>query len=165
MSHDAQPRIDAARRAGGFALPYALLLVAALGAPAAADEMPRTPSAEGARVYIISPTDGETLQGPVTIRFGLSGMGVAPAGIDYPDTGHHHLVVDAPTPPLDLPLPADDHHIHFGKGQTETILDLAPGTHTLQLVLADRNHIPHRPPLVSERITIQVESPVEENRR
>jgi hypothetical protein len=126
----------------------------AADAPAA---LPRTPRPADAVLYVISPADGATVRSPVTIRFGLKGMGVAPAGVDVPNTGHHHLVVDAPTPPLDLPLPADAQHIHFGGGQTETTLELPPGTHTLQLILADKVHIPHDPPLVSERITITVE--------
>jgi len=125
-------------------------------AGAAASALPRTPRPADAELYIISPRDGEVVTSPVTVRFGLKGMGVAPAGVDKPDTGHHHLIVDAPTPPLDLPLPKDAQHIHFGGGETETTLALAPGRHELQLVLADRNHVPHDPPLVSERITITV---------
>ena len=116
----------------------------------------RTPRPADAVLYVIAPADGATVKSPVTIQFGLRGMGVAPAGVDSPNTGHHHLVVDAPTPPLDLPLPADAQHLHFGGGQTETTLELPPGTHTLQLVLADKVHIPHDPPLVSERITFTV---------
>lgn len=127
----------------------------AAAAPAAA--LPRTPRPADAALYVIAPADGTTVQSPVTVRFGLRGMGVAPAGVDAANTGHHHLVLNAPTPPLDLPLPADDRHVHFGGGQTETTLALPPGTHTLQLILADKAHIPHDPPLVSERITIQVE--------
>jgi hypothetical protein len=122
-------------------------------APAAVPRVPRPPDA---LLYIVSPVDGATVDGPVTVRFGLRGMGVAPAGVARPDTGHHHLVVDAPTPPLDRPLPADERHIHFGGGQTETTLELAPGPHELQLVLADQDHVPHDPPLVSERIRITV---------
>jgi hypothetical protein len=123
----------------------------------AAAPLPRTPSAEGAAVYIISPLNGAEVTGPVTVRFGLRGMGVAPAGVPAPNTGHHHLILDASTPPLDAVLPTDDHHIHFGKGQTEVTLDLPKGKHTLQLVFADQNHIPHDPPLVSERIEITVQ--------
>jgi hypothetical protein len=125
--------------------------------PAAAQPLPRTPRPPGALVYFISPGDGETVRSPVVVRFGLKGMGVAPAGVTTENTGHHHLVVDAPMPPLDLPLPADAQHIHFGGGQTETVLELPPGRHELQLILADANHVPHDPPLVSERITITVE--------
>jgi hypothetical protein len=123
---------------------------------AAAPTLPRTPRPADALLYILSPADGATVESPVTVRFGLKGMGVAPAGVDTPKTGHHHLVVDAPIPALDQPLPADAQHIHFGGGQTETTLELAPGPHELQLVLADKNHVPHDPPLVSERIRITV---------
>lgn len=133
-------------------LTMALLLA---GAALAAD---RTPAPPGAAVYFITPADGETLADPVTVRFGLKGMGVAPAGIDKANTGHHHLLIDTPDlPPLDEPIPADDHHKHFGGGQTEVTLDLPPGTHTLQLLLADQNHISFEPPVVSEKITITVE--------
>ncbi len=130
------------------------------GAPARGQEplaIPREPSPPGARVYIISPADGARVRSPVTVLFGLSGMGVAPAGIEFPNAGHHHLVIDAPQPTADRPIPTDDRHRHFGKGQTETTLELAPGRHTLQLVLGDRNHVPHDPPLVSKPITITVE--------
>ena len=133
-------------------LTMALLLA---GAALAAD---RTPAPPGAAVYFITPADGETLADPVTVRFGLKGMGIAPAGIDKPNTGHHHLLIDTPDlPPLDEPIPADDHHKHFGGGQTETTLDLPPGTHTLQLMLADQNHLSFDPPIISEKITITVE--------
>ena len=132
-------------------LTMALLLA---GPALAADRMP-APS--GAAVYFITPADGETLADPITVRFGLKGMGVAPAGIDKANTGHHHLLIDTPDlPPLDEPIPADDHHKHFGGGQTETTIDLPPGTHPLQLLLADQNHISFNPPLMSERITITV---------
>ena len=129
-------------------------------ASAAAPDLPRTPRPVDAELYILSPADGATVSSPVTIRFGLRGMGVAPAGVASPNTGHHHLILDAELPSLDLPLPADERHIHFGGGQTEVTLDLAPGSHELQLVLADQSHIPHAPPLVSERITITVAPPV-----
>lgn len=116
-----------------------------------------TPWPEGAQVYIISPADGETVTSPVTVRFGLKGMGVAPAGIDKPDTGHHHLLIDVPDrPALDKPLPADDQHKHFGGGQTEATIELPPGKHTLQLIMGDMNHVPHDPPLISEKITVTV---------
>jgi len=124
------------------------------GAPAV--PIPRTPSAPGAAVYFIWPENGATLSGPLTVRFGLRGMGVAPAGVPAPDTGHHHLILDASTPRLDTVLPNDVHHQHFGKGQTEVTLELPSGPHTLQLVFADHNHVPHDPPLVSERISITV---------
>jgi hypothetical protein len=121
-------------------------------------QLPRTPSPEGASLYILSPRDGETVSGPLIVRFGLTGMGVAPAGVEIEDTGHHHLLIDmADLPTLDQPLPATDHIKHFGGGQTETAIELTPGQHTLQLLLADMNHVPHEPPVMSERITITVE--------
>jgi hypothetical protein len=138
---------------------FAGLLAAALSASALAQAptaMPRTAAPADAKVYFISPKNGQTIKGPVTVRFGLSGMGVAPAGTVVENTGHHHLIIDAPLPALDQPLPKDATHLHFGKGQTETVLTLAPGKHTLQLVLGDANHIPHNPPVVSEQITITV---------
>ena len=118
-----------------------------------------TPSPDGASVYFIEPSDRDTLPaGAVRVVFGLSGMGVAPAGGDFPDTGHHHLLVNVEQlPPLDEPVPSDWIHLHFGKGQTETVLNLEVGTHTLQLVFGDMLHIPHDPPVISEKITITVE--------
>jgi uncharacterized protein DUF4399 len=141
------------------------LLAAALilAAPLAAAQTPapalaRTASPPGAEVYLISPKDGATVHSPVTVQFGLKGMGIAPAGIKFDNTGHHHLLIDS-DPPADLgaPLPATDKILHFGKGQTETTLTtLTPGKHTLQLLLADQNHIPHSPPVMSQKITITV---------
>ncbi len=137
------------------ALPAAHAEDAAHPAPAA-NAIVRTPRPADAKLYIISPANGETLSSPVTVRFGLTGMGVAPAGVATPNTGHHHLIVDSPLPALDGPQPKDEKHIHFGGGQTETTLTLAPGKHTLQLVLADKDHVAHEPPLVSAPITITV---------
>lgn len=109
-------------------------------------------------VYIISPSHGEVVSSPVQVRFGLRGMGVAPAGVDRDKTGHHHLLIDvAQLPALDKPIPADANHRHFGGGQTEVKLELEPGTHTLQLLLGDKYHVPHETVLVSEKITISVE--------
>ncbi len=111
-----------------------------------------------ASVFIISPEDGAVVTSPVTVKFGIEGMQVAPAGTMEPNTGHHHLLVDLEElPPLDQPIPADENHIHFGKGQTEVELELTPGEHSLQLLLGDGSHVPHDPPLVSETITITVE--------
>ena len=126
-----------------------------LGALALAQE--RTASPAGAEVYIISPKDGATVHNPVVVQFGLKGMGIAPAGVKFDNTGHHHLLIDS-DPPSDLstPLPATDKIVHFGKGQTETTVTLSPGKHTLQLLLADSNHIPHSPPVMSQKITITV---------
>ncbi len=127
------------------------LLVPALG-------MAREPSTAGAEVYIVSPQDGAKVKGPVTIVFGLKGMGIAPAGIKFDGTGHHHLLVDSDAPAdLALPLPANEKTVHFGKGQTQTTLTLAPGRHTLLLVLGDYLHIPHDPAVISKKITIVVE--------
>lgn len=120
-------------------------------------QVPRTDSVAGAEVYFIQPQDGATVRSPFKVVMGLRGMGVAPAGVDLPETGHHHLLVDLDKLPAeDMPISTDDHHRHFGKGQTETSLTLPPGKHTLQLLLADRNHIPHRPPVFSQKITIEV---------
>ncbi len=113
---------------------------------------------EEKKLYIISPADGETLSNPVTVHFGLKGMGVAPAGVDLPNTGHHHLLINVDTlPALDMPVPADERHLHFGGGQTEVTLELESGEHTLQLLLGDKMHIPHAEPMISEKITITVE--------
>lgn len=118
--------------------------------------VPRSTAPADARAYIISPQDGATVSNPVTVRFGLSGMGIAPAGVVMAGTGHHHLLIDSELPPLDQPVPADEHHLHFGKGQTETTIVLAPGKHRLQLLLADHLHIPHEPVVTSEPVTITV---------
>jgi len=134
----------------------ALALVAfALVNTAGADQA-RTPAPKDAKVYFLAPLDGETTSSPVTVKFGLEGMGIAPAGMVFESSGHHHLLIDAPLPALDATIPADQHHVHFGKGQTETTIELPPGKHTLQLLLGDHLHIPHSPPVVSEKITITV---------
>lgn len=129
---------------------------------AVADKAPEAMEATktmGPKVYFIAPTSGDTLSSPVHVVFGLKGMGVAPAGTDKPGTGHHHLLIDRPPlsgEELKESLPADAHIKHFGGGQTETELDLPPGTHTLQLVLGDMNHVPFDPPVMSAVITIEV---------
>ena len=138
-----------------FAL-LAILFIAMPTLASAEDAIPRTPSKPGAELAILSPADGASVTSPVKVVFGLSGMGVAPAGVNYPGTGHHHLIVDAKLPPLNRPIPADANHIHFGGGQTEVELDLPPGQHTLQLILGDANHVPHDPPITSKAITITV---------
>jgi hypothetical protein len=137
----------------------ALALVTTAGYALAADApaLPVTKATAGAEVYIISPQDGATVSQTFTVRFGLKGMGVAPAGVVHENTGHHHLLVDVKELPVaGQPIPKDEQHIHFGGGQTETTLKLAPGTHTLQLELGDSNHIPFDPPLVSKPITVHV---------
>ena len=134
-----------------------LLVIAAFAvASHAFAQVPKTASPAGAKVYFLAPENGATIMGPVKVVMGLSGMGVAPAGVDSPDTGHHHILIDADAVNMDMPVPVDDKHRHFGKGQTEASLDLPSGKHTLQLVLADKNHIPHNPPVMSEKITITV---------
>ena len=118
----------------------------------------RTPAPAGAEAYIQSPTDGTVVTAPFTVRFGLRGVGVAPAGVQFPNTGHHHLLIDVTEmPSFVLPLPATDNVRHYGLGQTETELELPPGEHTLQLVLGDWLHLPHDPPVMSEVVTITVE--------
>ncbi len=117
----------------------------------------REPSPAGAEVYIVSPKDGAKVKSPVTVVFGLKGMGIAPAGIKFDNTGHHHLVIDGDAPAdLSLPIAANEKSVHFGKGQTETSLTLAPGKHTLLLVLGDSLHVPHDPAVISKKITITV---------
>lgn len=149
-----------------------LILIAACGqdaaveAPTAAATAPQTrapaatlerrPSPAGASAYIISPTDGATVNSPVRVLFGLTGAGVVPAGIERDGAGHHHLLIDTDLPDMNAAVPSDENHRHFGLGQTETEIELAPGTHTLQLLLGDERHIPHDPPIMSERITIEV---------
>jgi len=112
---------------------------------------------EGARAYIISPAAGEVVSSPVLVQFGLEGAGVAPAGVEKAHTGHHHLLIDTDLPDLSKPVPSDEHHRHFGGGQTQVELELTPGEHSLQLLLGDHNHIPHNPPIMSEKIMIIVE--------
>jgi len=132
----------------------ALVLAASL----AAAQQQRTPAPADAKVYIISPKNGATVHNPVVVQFGLRGMGIAPAGVKFDNTGHHHLLIDTDAPAdMNAPLPATDKIVHFGKGQTETKLTLTPGKHTLQLLLADMNHVPHQPPVISDKITITVE--------
>ena len=133
-----------------------LLFVATLGCVPMA--IAREPAPQGAEVYIISPKDGATVQSPVTVVFGLKGMGVAPAGIKLENTGHHHLLIDTDAPAdLSQSLPATEKIVHFGKGQTETSVTLAPGKHTLQLLLGDSLHAPHDPAVISKKIRIVVE--------
>jgi hypothetical protein len=116
----------------------------------------RTPSPPGAKVFIIEPKDGATVSSPVTIKFGIEGMEIAAAGTDKANTGHHHLLIDASLPDLNEAIPKDETHIHYGKGQTEASVELKPGKHTLQLLLGDKNHIPHDPPVKSDVVTITV---------
>jgi hypothetical protein len=133
----------------GLALAWAALPIV----PARAEP---TASAPGAVVYFHAPLDGARVPQRFTVKIGLKEMGVAPAGVTKEFTGHHHLLIDADMVPLDQPIPSDYNHIHLGNGQTETVLTLPPGTHTLQLLLGDHQHIPHQPPVMSKKITIYV---------
>lgn len=132
-----------------------LLFAACIGTNAHAD-LPRTPAPAEASVSILSPHDGDVVTSPLKVVFSVQGMTLAPAGDARPNSGHHHLLIDAPLPDLNQPLPADTRHLHFGKAQTETEVTLLPGPHTLQLILGDANHIPHEPPVISKQITITV---------
>lgn len=137
----------------------ALALTVAAGGVLAAEApgVPVTKAPAGAEVYIVSPKDGAVVGTEVTVQFGLKGMGVAPAGVKKEGTGHHHLLVDVKDmPAAGQPIPKDEQHLHFGNGQTETTLKLTPGKHTLQLELADENHVPFDPPIVSKQVTITV---------
>ena len=118
--------------------------------------MPRTPAPDGARVFIASPADGAELSGPFTVSFGADDLVIVPAGDTTPRSGHHHLLINTDLPDPNLPIPADAAHIHFGKGQTETTLELPPGEYTLQLLLGDHNHVPHQPPIVSAPVRVTV---------
>lgn len=135
---------------------FAFALIGSLISTAQAADVEQSASPEGAQAYIISPVDGETVSESVTIKFGLKGMGIAPAGFEKANTGHHHLIVDGEgLPAFDQPMGGEV--VHFGGGQTEVTIDLAKGMHTLQLILGNHLHIPHNPPVVSEKITITVE--------
>ena len=115
----------------------------------------RAPAPHDAYVYIGWPQDGTTIHsGRTKVWFGTRNFGVAPAGVEKANTGHHHLLIDVPLPPLDREIPNDRNHLHFGLGQTETVIELPPGTHTLQLLMGDENHVPHDPPVMSKRITV-----------
>jgi hypothetical protein len=108
-------------------------------------------------VFIIEPADGATVTSPVTVKFGAEGVEIAPAGTDNPNSGHHHLLIDSTIPDLNSAIPKDEHHVHYGKGQTEATVELKPGKHTLQLLLGDKNHIPTDPPVESPVVTITVQ--------
>ncbi len=139
--------------------PQTLALVVLLASlPGMGHTIEPSPAPDGAEVYFISPMNGAHVPRKFTVKFGLRGMGVAPAGIDVPNTGHHHLLIDTdPMPDLTQPLPASDKVRHFGNGQTETELELEPGAYTLQLLLGNHLHIPHQPPVASGTITVTVD--------
>ena len=115
-----------------------------------------SPSTDNASVYFISPNNGESVSSKFKVQFGLENFGIAPSGIQVMHSGHHHLIIDADLPPLNLPIPADKNYVHFGKGQTEVEIELTKGEHTLQLLLGDFRHIPHDPPIFSKKITVKV---------
>ena len=117
-----------------------------------------TPAPANAYAYIGYPNDGQTLPAgkPFKVWFGLRYMGVAPRGVKFPNTGHHHLLIDVDLPPMDQEIPSDRNHLHYGAGETETMLELPPGKHTIQLLMGDDKHIPHNPPVYSKKITIYV---------
>lgn len=135
-----------------------MLAVAALLASASLALAGETPSPPGAKVFFLNLRNGAVVTSPLTIKFGLSGMTLAPAGSQTPGTGHHHLIIDDAIAgdALAAPIPADDKHLHFGMAQTEATVTLPKGAHTLQLVLGDWTHIPHNPPVMSDRITVTV---------
>ena len=133
-----------------------ILLTALSGLLLSSAVLAASPSPKGAKAYIISPADGATVSSPVKVQFGLEGMGVAPAGVDKAKTGHHHLLIDAKPSMMDKPIGKDANHKHFGGGQTEVMLDLKPGKHTLQLLLGDKGHVPHKPAVMSQAITVTV---------
>jgi hypothetical protein len=136
-----------------------LALAAAFAVASLTSVSAQTPSPAGAKVTIINLKDGATVTSPFLVQFGLSGMGVAPAGVEKPNTGHHHLMIDTTLTPEQMngAIPADATHVHFGAGQTEAMVTLPSGKHTLQLVLGDWSHIPHAPPVMSTPITVTVQ--------
>ncbi|MFP8833415.1 DUF4399 domain-containing protein [Hydrogenophaga sp. XSHU_21] len=141
---------------GGTAAPATAPAKVGASTPTLTSGYKKVAAAPNARLYFVNLTNGATVSNPVKVVFGLSGMGVAPAGIEKEGTGHHHLLVNVAEWDPNGPLPANDNFRHFGAGQTETSVTLPPGTHTLQLVLGDQNHIPHHPVVASERITVTV---------
>ena len=132
------------------------LLMGASVFASAADALKSQEPPKEAKVFIVSPADGATVDKTFTVKFAIEGMALKPAGDQTPHSGHHHLLVNVLEVDANAPLPANDQYRHFGMGQTETSVELKPGTHTLQLIVADQNHIPHHPVVASERITITV---------
>jgi hypothetical protein len=154
--------VSADRRAALVSLTFATVIACGVSWAQQARTGGPTPSPEGAGVHFVGLADGAQLPTKVTIRFGLRGMGVAPAGLEHDNSGHHHLLIDTELPPLDQPIPNDFNHLHFGAGQTEAEITLKPGTHTLQLLFGNKDHIPHNPPLMSPRIRVVVVEPASE---
>ena len=137
---------------------FVAMAIVGVGLAASQQASAQTPSSAGASVYIINLKDGDSVESPFKVQFGLTGMGVAPAGVEKPDTGHHHLIIDTTlsADEMKAPVPLDAKHVHYGGGQTEAMVTLPPGKHTLQLVLGDWSHVPHVPPVMSTPITVTV---------
>jgi hypothetical protein len=136
---------------------FALAALTAMPSMQAGAQAGETPAAKNAYLYIGWPNDGEVIKTRrFRVWFGLRNAGIAPAGVQKANTGHHHLIIDAPLPPFDQEIPSDNNHLHFGAGQTEAIIELPPGKHTLQLLMGDHQHVPHNPPIYSRKITIYV---------
>jgi hypothetical protein len=151
--HQANARFGALRAA----VCATLFVVLGSVAPSGSALAEQTASPPGAEEYIIWPPDGAVIHGgKLWVRMGLRNMGVCPKGIAFPNTGHHHLLIDTDLPPLDQEIPSDRNHLHFGAGETDARIELPPGQHTLQLILGDHNHVPHVPPVYSKKITITV---------
>ena len=132
------------------------ILIAISGGAAPASAAERQPAPKDAYAYIGWPNDGEVVTGRFRVWLGLRNFGVAPSGVNRSNTGHHHLIIDRDLPPLDEPIPNDKNHLHFGGGQTEARIELPPGTHTLQMLIGDADHVPHDPPVTSPKITITI---------
>jgi hypothetical protein len=153
----------------GYKLVLSIILVSStlLAAPSvAAAGFTRSPSPSGATVGFANLADGDVVSPGFTVRFTISGMGIAPAGVEVENTGHFHLLIDLETlPDMDGPLPATPQILHFGQGQSEAKLDLAEGPHTLRVMLADHLHVPHDPPVISDpiRITVAANAPLVED--
>jgi hypothetical protein len=152
------PTSDLLARSALRCLVWLSLLAALLpvSGTAWAQSAPRQPASKGAQVYFHYPLDGLRVPERFTVRMGLKEMGVAPAGTQWSNTGHHHLLIDTDPGPSDQPIPADYNNVHLGNGQTEVVVTLPKGKHTLQLLLGDQNHLPHDPPVMSRKITVYV---------
>jgi len=162
---DGEQSMRKSRLASPGFLILSLFFVSALAACEKQDQAPPAPAvvierqaaATDASVFFVTPEAGATVTSPFGLEFGVTGMAIVPAGTDQAFSGHHHLLIDVDLPPEGLPIPKDANHVHFGDGSFVTEISLEPGQHTLQLVLGDHRHIPHDPPVVSEKITITVE--------
>jgi hypothetical protein len=148
--HKVRENTKMLRRTVLGALAFMTVLMPSRAFPAA-----RTPSPLGAEAFIIWPPDGAVITGgKLWVRMGLRNMGVCPKGVNIPNVGHHHLLIDTELPPFDEAIPSDRQHLHFGAGETDARVELPPGKHTLQLLMGDYNHVPHDPPIYSKKITI-----------